>query len=225
MDPATIGLLISIAPTVLELLFGRGNSNIKHEMLLENIKENTKENPKEMYGYGLEGYGYRYPPIEGYYEEPIVLGSVTKGPRKGLQIKRYPPKVDKKWVATYLLNKNFGANRWREIAKKYLQAASEAYLAELKDTDKEAYARAILNQQKRKAKKDKLPLALRTPEGQKLYEELKQFEKDKEKLRQIYYGKPKKERKRKALTPEEIEAIIKEYEALKLQEQPLVAKK
>jgi hypothetical protein len=52
MDPATIGLLISIAPTVLELLLGRGNI-IKHEMLLEN--------PKEMYGYGLEGYGYRYP--------------------------------------------------------------------------------------------------------------------------------------------------------------------
>jgi hypothetical protein len=52
MDPATIGLLISIAPTVLELLFGRGN-NIKHEFVLEN--------PKEMYGYGLEGYGYRYP--------------------------------------------------------------------------------------------------------------------------------------------------------------------
>jgi hypothetical protein len=55
MDPATIGLLISIAPTVLELLFGRG-SVIKHELILEN--------PKEMYGYGLEGYGYRYPPIE-----------------------------------------------------------------------------------------------------------------------------------------------------------------
>jgi uncharacterized small protein (DUF1192 family) len=52
MDPATIGLLISIAPTILDLLFGRGNI-IKHETLLEN--------PKEMYGYGLEGYGYRYP--------------------------------------------------------------------------------------------------------------------------------------------------------------------
>jgi type I restriction-modification system DNA methylase subunit len=51
------------------------------------------------------------------------------------------------------------------------------------------------------------------------------FEKDKAKLREIYYGKPRKERKRKALKPEEIEAIIKEYEALKLQEQPLVAKK
>jgi hypothetical protein len=64
MDPATTGLLISIAPTVLDLLFGRGNI-IKHELLLEN--------PKKMYGYGLEGYGYRYPRrrrmmgVESYY--------------------------------------------------------------------------------------------------------------------------------------------------------------
>jgi hypothetical protein len=44
MDPATIGLLISIAPTVLDLLFGRGsdfqsrskNNIIKQETLLEN---------------------------------------------------------------------------------------------------------------------------------------------------------------------------------------------
>jgi hypothetical protein len=53
MDPATIGLLISIAPTVLDLLFGRGH-----------IKESFRQQryPLEnMYGYGLEGYGYRYP--------------------------------------------------------------------------------------------------------------------------------------------------------------------
>jgi hypothetical protein len=58
MDPATIGLLISIAPTVLDLLFGRGH-----------IKESSRQQryPLEnMYGYGLEGYGmysqgYRYP--------------------------------------------------------------------------------------------------------------------------------------------------------------------
>jgi hypothetical protein len=222
MDPATIGLLISIAPTVLELLFG--GSVIKHEMLLEN----TKENPKEMYGYGLEGYGlegygYRYPPIQGYYEEPIELGTITTGRLAGKPIKRYPPIVDKKWVATYLLNKQYGANRWREIAKKYLQAASKEYLDELKKNDREAYARAILNKL-RKRKRDKLPLALRTPEGKKLYEELLPFEKDKAKLREIYYGKPKKERKRKALKPEEIEAIIKEYEGLQLEE-PIVAKK
>jgi hypothetical protein len=64
MDPATIGLLISIAPTILDLLFserdqrslfGRG-SVIKHELILKNPN-------KKMYGYGLEGYGYRYPPL------------------------------------------------------------------------------------------------------------------------------------------------------------------
>jgi hypothetical protein len=53
MDPATIGLLISIAPTVLDLLFGQGH-----------IKDSFRQQryPLEnMYGYGLEGYGYRYP--------------------------------------------------------------------------------------------------------------------------------------------------------------------
>jgi hypothetical protein len=67
MDPATIGLLISIAPTVLDLLFGRGH-----------IKESSRQQryPLEnMYGYGLEGYGYRYPrrrrklTVETYYPE------------------------------------------------------------------------------------------------------------------------------------------------------------
>jgi hypothetical protein len=49
MDPATIGLLISIAPTVLDLLFGRGH-HIKDQALIQNLKD--------MYGYGLEGYDY-----------------------------------------------------------------------------------------------------------------------------------------------------------------------
>jgi hypothetical protein len=218
MDPATIGLLISIAPTVLDLLFGHGYGNIiKQEMF-----------PKKMYGYGLEGYGlegygYRYPPIQGYSEEAIPVGTITKGPRKGLEIKRRPPIVNEKWVAAYLLNKQYGANRWREIAKKYLQAASKEYLDELKNTNIEAYARAILNKL-RKRKRDKLPLALRTPEGQKLYEKLLSIKDDKAKLLEAYYGKPKKERKRKALKPEEIEAIIKEYEGLQL-EKPILAKK
>jgi hypothetical protein len=48
MDPATIGLLISMAPAVLDLLFGRGH-HIKKEELIQNLKD--------MYGYGLEGYG------------------------------------------------------------------------------------------------------------------------------------------------------------------------
>jgi hypothetical protein len=74
MDPATIGLLISIAPTVLDLLFGRGH-HIKDQALIQNLKA--------MYGYGLEGYvyageGFRYPPIEDYYEQPITIATVTK---------------------------------------------------------------------------------------------------------------------------------------------------
>jgi hypothetical protein len=70
MDPATIGLLISIAPTVLDLLFGQGH-----------IKESSRQQRypfENMYGYGLEGYGmygqgYRYPrrrrklTVETYY--------------------------------------------------------------------------------------------------------------------------------------------------------------
>jgi hypothetical protein len=69
MDPATIGLLISIAPTVLDLLFGQGH-----------IKESSRQQrvPLEnMYGYGLEGYGYRYPKrkrrltVETYYPEKL----------------------------------------------------------------------------------------------------------------------------------------------------------
>jgi hypothetical protein len=69
MDPATIGLLISIAPTVLDLLFGQGH-----------IKESSRQQryPLEnMYGYGLEGYGYRYPgrkrrlTVETYYPEKL----------------------------------------------------------------------------------------------------------------------------------------------------------
>jgi hypothetical protein len=58
MDPATIGLLISIAPTVLDMLFGQGH--IKKSLGQQNYSSDN------MYGYGLEGYGmlgegYRYP--------------------------------------------------------------------------------------------------------------------------------------------------------------------
>jgi hypothetical protein len=79
MDPATIGLLISIAPTVLDLLFGQGH-----------IKESFRQQRhllENMYGYGLEGYGmygqgYRYPKrrreltVKTYYDlkvQPDVI--------------------------------------------------------------------------------------------------------------------------------------------------------
>jgi hypothetical protein len=56
MDPATFGLLFSIAPTVLDLLFGEGH--IKKSL------HPQRYSSKNMLAYGLEGYGegYRYPP-------------------------------------------------------------------------------------------------------------------------------------------------------------------
>jgi hypothetical protein len=188
MDPATIGLLISIAPTVLDLLFGHGNSNIKHEILLEN--------PNKMYGYGLEGYGYRYPPIEEYYDEPIPLGAVEKGPFKGLQIYRYAPKVNEKWIAAYVLNKRIASkNKWIDYARKALQDASAKYLAKLKETDPKAYEDAIKAKQKRLEYKKKGPLALRVPAAKTLYDQFEKL-KDEDLLRYYYSGRriPKKKK-------------------------------
>jgi hypothetical protein len=169
MDPATIGLLISITPAVLDLLFGRGH-HIKKEELIQNLKD--------MYGYGLEGYGlygrgYRYPHVEGYYEEPIETGTIQKGPRKGQKLQRYPPKVDERWVAAYLLNKELAKkNKWREFATKALREASNKYLADLKAKDPTAYADAIKNRERRQARKGQLPLALRSAEAQKMLKDL-----------------------------------------------------
>jgi mRNA-degrading endonuclease RelE of RelBE toxin-antitoxin system len=113
-----------------------------------------------MYGYGLEGYGYegegfRYPPIQGYYDEPITIATITKeGPRKGMQIKRYPPKVDERWKAAYLLNKKVAKeNMWRQFATKALQGVSKEYLKHLLARDPEAYKKALQNKQIREAKK------------------------------------------------------------------------
>jgi hypothetical protein len=161
MDPATIGLLISIAPTVLDLIFGRGSA-IKHESI-----------PKKMYGYGLEGYGYRYLPTSGFYEEPIIVGTISEGPFKGYPIHRYAPKVDEKWVAAYILNKRIASkNKWIDYARKALQAASEKYLEELKTNDPKAYDDAIKAREKRLAKKGQLPLALHVPKAKPLYDQL-----------------------------------------------------
>jgi hypothetical protein len=169
MDPATIGLLISIAPAVLDLLFGRGH-HIKKEERIQNLKG--------MYGYGLEGYGlygrgYRYPHVEGYYDEPIETGTIHVGPRAGQKLQRYPPKVDDRWIAAYLLNKRLAAkNKWREYATKALQEASNKYLEDLKKENENAYKQAIMNRERREARKKHLPLALRTAEAQKLLKDL-----------------------------------------------------
>jgi hypothetical protein len=169
MDPATIGLLISLAPTVLDLLFGRGH-HIKKEERIQNLKD--------MYGYGLEGYGlygrgYRYPHVEGYYEEPIETGTIQIGPRKGQKLQRYPPKVDERWIAAYVLNKRLaGRNEWRKYATEALQQASKKYLEYLKEKNPKAYEDAIKNRERREARKGHVPLALRTAEAKKLLEEL-----------------------------------------------------
>jgi hypothetical protein len=147
-----------------------------------------------MYGYGLEGYGYegegfRYPPVQGYYDEPITVATIRKGPRTSTQIKIYPPKVDERWVATYLLNKKFAEkSMWRQFATKALQQASEEYLKHLLARDPEVYKRALENKQKREAKKGQLPLALRSQEGQKLYQALKDLE-YKDLLARYYSGR------------------------------------
>jgi hypothetical protein len=91
MDPATIGLLISIAPTVLDSLFGQGHikeSSQQQRHLLEN-----------MYGYGLEGYGYRYPRR-----------------RRELTVKTYyPPEVQPKVIQAAVFNRALAKkNDWIE---------------------------------------------------------------------------------------------------------------
>jgi hypothetical protein len=184
MDPEMIGLLITIASTVLDLLFGRGH-HIMDQALIQNLKT--------MYGYGLEGYGYagegfRYPPIEGYYDEPIKIAKIQKGPRSGHEIKRYLPKVDDPWVAAYLLNKRIAAkNEWREFAKRALKQASDEYPEHLKRNKPEAYARAVEEKQKRAARKG-LRLPLRSAEGKRLFEEMEKL-KDEELLAGYYYGR------------------------------------
>jgi hypothetical protein len=167
-----------------------------------------------MYGYGLEGYGlygqgYRYPPVEGYYDEPIIIGKIQKGPRAGQEIKRYPPKISDRWVATYLLNKRLAAkNKWREYATKALREASKQYQKEviepLKESedplDQRRYKRIIENMHKREARKGLLPLALRSEEARKMLEDLKKLS-DAELLEHYYAGfKPKKKKKKSKLT-------------------------
>jgi hypothetical protein len=195
MDPATIGLLISIAPAVLDLLFGRGH-HIKKEERIQNLKG--------MYGYGLEGYGlygqgYRYPHVEGYYDEPIETGTIQVGPRKGQKLQRYPPKVDDRWIAAYLLNKRLAArNEWRKYATEALRQASNKYLAELKEKNPLAYADAIKNRERREARKGREPLALRTAEAQKLLKDLEGLS-EADLIRHYYAGQKIRKKTRQKL--------------------------
>jgi predicted ATPase len=106
-----------------------------------------------------------------------------------MQIKRYPPIVNERWVAAYLLNKKIAArNKWREYATEALQQASQRYLEDLKKESPEAYARAVQKRKIREARKSRLPLPLRSEEGQKLYQTLKDLE-YKDFLSRYYLGR------------------------------------
>jgi type I site-specific restriction-modification system R (restriction) subunit len=104
------------------------------------------------------------------------------------------------------LNKRLAAkNKWREYATKALREASKQYQKEviepLKDSpneeDQKRYKKIIENMHKREARKNLLPLALRSEEAKKLLDELNKLS-DVELLEHYYAGlKPKKKKKSK----------------------------
>jgi predicted ribosome quality control (RQC) complex YloA/Tae2 family protein len=129
MDPATIGFLISIAPTVLDLLFGQGH-----------IKESLRQQryPLEnMYGYGLEGYG--------------MYGQGFHYPRRRRKIPTvetyYPPEAQPKLIRAAVFNRAVAAkNPWLQFLhiEKYfeqirnlLKKAAEEYRKENPITEKD----------------------------------------------------------------------------------------
>jgi hypothetical protein len=118
MDPATIGLLISIALTVLDLLFGEGH--IKKSLYQQRYPS------KSMYGYGLEGYGmfgegYRYPPLTGLY---VRLPYQTK---YGI-IEKTVQVPSKKWAAAYFLNKKaVASNEWVKFLRSKMDDFRKEY--------------------------------------------------------------------------------------------------
>jgi hypothetical protein len=78
-----------------------------------------------MYGYGLEGYGYRYPPLpEQYVRLPYQTsyGVIEKAVRL----------PNKKWVAAYVLNKRAVANnKWVNFLRKKMDKLREEYYNEV----------------------------------------------------------------------------------------------
>jgi hypothetical protein len=115
MDPATIGLLISIAPTVLDLLFGEGH--IKKSL------HPQRYSSKSMYSYGLEGYGegYRYPALTGPY---VRLSYQTKRDiiEKTIQV------PSRKWTAAYFLNKRAVVNNeWVKFMRSKMDELRKEY--------------------------------------------------------------------------------------------------
>jgi hypothetical protein len=121
MDPATIGLLISMAPTVLDLLFGEGH--IKESLHPQRISS------KNMLAYGLEGYGegYRYPPLTGPYVVLPYETSSGKVIQKAIQV------PSKKWAAAYFLNKKAVAhNDWVNFMRSKMDDLRKEYYTKIK---------------------------------------------------------------------------------------------
>jgi hypothetical protein len=120
MDPATIGLLISIVPTVLDLLLGEGH--IKKSL------HPQRYSSKNMLAYGLEGYGegYRYPPLTGPYV--VMPYETSRGViQKAIQV----PSM--KWAAAYFLNKRAVANnKWVNFMRSKMDALRKEYYMSVK---------------------------------------------------------------------------------------------
>jgi hypothetical protein len=129
MDPATIGLIISIAPTILDLLFGDGNHNIFSRIPKMSIT------CYGIYGYGEgldEGEGFPYPELMGP-AQPVIIKKGVRNPRTGavFDIKRYVKPPDEVWAVTYYLNKKgMEKNKWIGYATKALQEARKQYYAD-----------------------------------------------------------------------------------------------
>jgi hypothetical protein len=137
MDPVTIGLLISIAPTVLDLLFGHGH-HIKDQALIQNLKT--------MYGYGFEGFGYegegyRYPPLSRDSKNLMLTTVQTK--RGPIQV--LVPKPTRQWAAAYQLNIRQKPNPWVEFMRGKIKALlDEYYKTQLAQPELTEEDRAIL---------------------------------------------------------------------------------
>jgi hypothetical protein len=125
MDPATIGLLISMAPTVLDLLFGEGH--IKESLYPQRYSS------KNMLAYGLEGYGegYRYPPLTGPYV--VMPYETSRGViQKAIQV------PSKKWAAAYFLNKKAVANNpWVKFMRTKMDDLRKEYYMSVKGVKEE----------------------------------------------------------------------------------------
>jgi cytochrome c553 len=103
MDPATIGLILSLAPNVLDLLFGEGFDPklLSDDRLLKYIANNKKMVDRRMLAKGLEGYRFQYPKASAYRT------------KEGLSDEYF-----QKWAEAYAKNKLTAfSNSWIQFLK------------------------------------------------------------------------------------------------------------